>query len=138
MLRQGAIHRENCFSSKRNETGLLRFFGNKTTQFFSGQSDWPADNSRKVRLAGMPATAGSLPPMHDEGGANLIFIRSLVIRKESFMSGPEDFEKNYTNVYSEIDLFQFHLHQILLAMENINYFNLIGCTVTSRCHLTVS
>ena len=41
----------------------MRFFGNKTTQFFSGQSDWPADSSRKVRLAGMPATAGSLPPM---------------------------------------------------------------------------
>ena len=63
MLRQGAVHRENCFSSWRNETGLLRFFGNKTMQIFSGQSDWPADNSRKVRLAGMPATAGSLPPM---------------------------------------------------------------------------
>ena len=63
MLRQGAVHRENRFSSWRNETGLLRFFGNKTTQFFSGQSDWPADNSRKVRLAGMPATAVSLPPM---------------------------------------------------------------------------
>ena len=57
MLRQGAVHRENRFSSWRNETGLLRFFGNKTKQFFSGQSDWPADNSRKVRLA------GSLPPM---------------------------------------------------------------------------
>ena len=65
MLRQGAVQRENRFSSWQNETGLLRFFGNtnKTTQFFSGQSDWPADNSRKVRLAGMPATAGSLPPM---------------------------------------------------------------------------
>ena len=71
MLRQGAVHRENRCSSWRNETGLLRFFGNKTTQFFSGQSDWPANNSRKVRLAGMPATAGmpaiagSLPPMHN-------------------------------------------------------------------------
>ena len=63
MLRQGAVHRENRFSSWGNKTSLLRFFGNKTTQFFSGQSDWPADNSRKVRLAGMPATAGSLPPM---------------------------------------------------------------------------
>ena len=63
MLRQGAVHRENRFSSWRNETGLLRFFSNKTTQFFSDQSDWPADNSRKVQLAGMPATAGSLPPM---------------------------------------------------------------------------
>ena len=64
MLRQGAVHSENRFSSWRNETGLLRFFGNKTTQFFSGQSDWPADNYRKVRLAGMPATTGSLPPMY--------------------------------------------------------------------------
>ena len=58
------VHRENRFSSWGNETGLLRFFGNKTTQFFSGQSNWPAHNSRKVRLAGMPATAGSLPPMN--------------------------------------------------------------------------
>ena len=64
MLRQGAVHRENRFSSWRNETGLLRFFDNKTTQIFSGQSDWPADNSRKVQLAGMPDTAGSLPPMY--------------------------------------------------------------------------
>ena len=63
MLRQEAVHRENRFSSWRNETGLLRFFDNKATQIFSGQSDWPADNSRKVRLAGVPATAGSLPPM---------------------------------------------------------------------------
>ena len=57
MLRQGAVHRENRFSSWGNKTGLLRFFGNKTTQFFSGQSDWPADNSRKFRLAGMPGHA---------------------------------------------------------------------------------
>ena len=57
MLRQGFVHRENRFSSWRNETGLLRFFGNKTKQFFSGQTDWPADNSRKVRLAGMPAVS---------------------------------------------------------------------------------
>ena len=65
MLRQGAVQRENRFPSWRNETKHLRSFGNKTTQFFfPGQSDWPADNSRKVRLAGMPATAGSLPPMH--------------------------------------------------------------------------
>ena len=64
MLRQGAVHRENRLSWG-NKTGLLRFFGNKTTQFFSGQSDWPADNSRKVRLAGMPATAGSLTFFYD-------------------------------------------------------------------------
>ena len=63
MLRQGAVDRENRLSSWGNETGLLHFFGNKTTQFFSGQSDWPADDSRKVRLASMPATASSLPPM---------------------------------------------------------------------------
>ena len=52
MLRQGAVHRENCFSSWRNETGLLRFFSNKTTQFFQasrigrqtilGKFVWPA------------------------------------------------------------------------------------------------
>ena len=93
MLRQGAVHRENRFSSWRNETGLLRFFSNKTTQFFSDQSDWPADNSRKVQLAGMPATAGSLPPMinpllnQNEGLAklspiliNFCFKRSITIR----------------------------------------------------------
>ena len=39
------------------------FLVTKPRNFFSGQSDWLADNSRKVRLAGMPATAGSLPPM---------------------------------------------------------------------------
>ena len=48
--------------AKQNRSPAL--FCNKTRQFFSGQSDWPADNSRKVRLAGMPATAGSLPPMN--------------------------------------------------------------------------
>ena len=52
MLGQGAVHRENRFSLWRNETGLLRFFGNKTTQFFQaswfgrqtilGKFDWPA------------------------------------------------------------------------------------------------
>ena len=69
MLRQGAVHRENRFSSWLNETGLLRFYGNKTTQFFSGQSDWPADNSRKVRLAGMPAV-----PMVSKYGFNYVIL----------------------------------------------------------------
>ena len=34
MLRQGAVLTGNRFSSWRNETGLLHFFGNKTMQFF--------------------------------------------------------------------------------------------------------
>ena len=31
----------------------------------AGQSDWPTDNSRKVRWASMPATASNLPPMQE-------------------------------------------------------------------------
>ena len=41
---------------------FLSYFGDKTCIFF-GKSDWPAGNSKKPRLAGMPAAAGNLPPM---------------------------------------------------------------------------
>ena len=59
MLRQGAVPRENRFSSWRNETGLLHFFGNKTTQSFQASPigrqtilrkfDWPACRQSPTR-----------------------------------------------------------------------------------------